>query len=189
MLTFSKRMIHRPGLVVALAFVFGLLFTGQISSQEEKTTKPPQAGKVAPAKTGSAKKKRYLLQPPPQNFVAHQPPTQPRFVRQGVDTSGDGRENTFDPSQNAQAHHAAPPPEGRRERRHRERAEQRRAAASGAPPPQQQHQQHQQHPAGPGPAQDDAAMLREAFEAERHARRVLEEQLLVVKKIHSFHVQ
>ena len=116
------------------------------------------------------------MQPPPQNFVAHQAPTQPRFVRQGVDTSGDGRENTFDPSQNAQVHHAAPPPEGRRERRHRERAEQRRAAASGAPPPHHQHQQP--HPAGPGPAQDDAAMLREAFEAERHARRVLEEQLL-----------
>ena len=68
MLTFSKRMIHRPGLVVALASVFGLLFMGQISSQEEKTTKTPQAGKVAPAKTGSAKKKRYLLKPPPKNF-------------------------------------------------------------------------------------------------------------------------
>ena len=61
MLTFSKKMIHRQGLVVALTFVFGLLFMGQISSQEEKTAKTSQAGKVAPAKTGSSKKKRYLL--------------------------------------------------------------------------------------------------------------------------------
>jgi len=68
MLTFSKKMIHRQGLVVALAFVFGLLSTGQISSQDEKTAKTSQAGKVAPAKTGSTKKKRYLLKPPPKNF-------------------------------------------------------------------------------------------------------------------------
>ena len=68
MLTLAKKMIRRPGLVVALASVFGLLFMGRISSQEEKTAKTPQAGKVSPAKSGSAGKKRYLLKPPPKNF-------------------------------------------------------------------------------------------------------------------------
>ena len=61
-------MIRTPGLVTALASVSGLLFRGQISSQEEKTAKTPQAGKVSPAKSGSAGKKRYLLKPPPKNF-------------------------------------------------------------------------------------------------------------------------
>ena len=68
MLTLAKKMIRRPGLVVALAAVFGLLFVGRISSQEEKTAETPQAGKVSPAKSGSAGKKRYLLKPPPKNF-------------------------------------------------------------------------------------------------------------------------
>ena len=69
MLTFAFKMIHRPGLVVALASVFGLLFIGKISAQEEKTTKTTQAGKITPAKSGSAGKRRYLLKPPPKNFA------------------------------------------------------------------------------------------------------------------------
>ena len=39
--------------------------------------------------------------PPP---FASSHPTQPRFVRLGVDTSADGHANTFDPSQNVQVH-------------------------------------------------------------------------------------
>ena len=68
MLTLAKKMIRRPGLIVALASVFGLLFMGRISSQEEKTAKTPQAGKVSPAKSGNAGKKGYILKSPPKNF-------------------------------------------------------------------------------------------------------------------------
>lgn len=68
MLNFAKQIIKRPGFFVALVSIFALLLMGQLSSQEEKTTKTPKAEKVSPTKTGSTKKRRYLLKPPPKNF-------------------------------------------------------------------------------------------------------------------------